>query len=181
MFYTHVPAVKRDKLDHKSEVDIFLGYSNNSKGYRVYNLETKRILVSRDVKFDEVSKWNWEKCQAEDNLQELNFDDEEENYDSDTDFPVKGTRSLQDVYTKCNVAALEPKRYDEAAEFENWRATIQEQMKMIEKNQTQTWRLVDRPINKNVIGVKWVYRTKLNPDGFVNKLKARLVVKGYLQ
>ena len=51
---------------------------------------------------------------------------------------------------------------------------------MIEKNQTQTWRLVDRPINKNVIGVKWVYRTKLNPDGFVNKLKARLVVKGYL-
>lgn len=136
MFYTHVPAVKRDKLDHKSEVDIFLGYSNNSKGYRVYNLETKRILVSRDVKFDEVSKWNWEKCQAEDNLQELNFDDEEENYDSDTDFPMRGTRSLKDVYARCNVAALEPKRYDEAAEFENWRATMQEEMKMIEKNQT---------------------------------------------
>ena len=66
----------------------------------------------------------------------LNIDDEVENYDSDTDFPMRGTRSLKDVYARCNVAALEPKRYDEAAEFENWRATMQEEMKMIEKNQT---------------------------------------------
>ena len=50
---------------------------------------------------------------------------------------------------------------------------------MIEKN--ETWVLVDRPKNKNVIGVKWVYKTKLNPDGSINKLKARLVVKGYTQ
>nr|KYP63279.1 Copia protein [Cajanus cajan] len=40
--YTHVPHVKSDKLDHKCEVGIFLGYNINSKGYRVYNLETKK-------------------------------------------------------------------------------------------------------------------------------------------
>jgi hypothetical protein len=57
--------VKRDKLETKSVVGIFLGYSSNSKGYRIYNLETKKILVTRDVKFDEFSKWNWEKNQAE--------------------------------------------------------------------------------------------------------------------
>ena len=50
---------------------------------------------------------------------------------------------------------------------------------MIEKN--QTWELVDRPQHKKVIGVKWIYRTKLNYDGSVNKHKARLVVKGYVQ
>ncbi|GKV50056.1 hypothetical protein SLEP1_g56772 [Rubroshorea leprosula] len=35
--------------------------------------------------------------------------------------------------------------------------------------------------NKKVIGVKWVYKVKLNPDGSINKHKARLVVKGYSQ
>nr|KYP62375.1 Retrovirus-related Pol polyprotein from transposon TNT 1-94 [Cajanus cajan] len=56
---------------------------------------------------------------------------------------------------------------------------MEEELKMIEKN--QTWQLVDRPSHKKAIGVKWVYRTKFNPDGSVNKYKARLVVKGYAQ
>ena len=29
--------------------------------------------------------------------------------------------------------------------------------------------------------MEWVYRTKLNADGFVNKYNGRLVVKGYAQ
>ena len=50
---------------------------------------------------------------------------------------------------------------------------------MIEKN--KTWELVDRPQERKVIGVKWVFKTKLNVDGSINKYKARLVVKGYAQ
>ncbi|CAL9024593.1 unnamed protein product, partial [Prunus brigantina] len=49
---------------------------------------------------------------------------------------------------------------------------------MIEKN--GTWELVDRPTKKPVIGVKWVYKTKLNLDGSVQKNKARIVAKGTL-
>jgi len=37
------------------------------------------------------------------------------------------------------------------------------------------------PKDRKVIGVKWVFKTKFNPDGSVNKHKARLVVKGYAQ
>jgi len=50
---------------------------------------------------------------------------------------------------------------------------------MIEKN--ETWILVDRPIHKKVIGVKWIFKTKLNANGNINKYKARLVVKWYSQ
>ena len=54
---------------------------------------------------------------------------------------------------------------------------MQEEFNMIEKN--QTWKLVQRPQDRKVIGVKWVYRTKLNANGSINKHKARLVVKGF--
>ena len=153
--------MKRDKLDKKSELVIFLGYGSNSKGYRMYNLETKKILINRDVKFDEFSKWNWEKCQAEGsskglledhNLQDQSDEGDEENYDSDDDFPTRGTRTLEDIYARCNVATLEPTRYDEVAESESWKAAMEEKMNMTKKN--KTWLLVDRPSDKKVIGVK---------------------------
>jgi hypothetical protein len=41
--------------------------------------------------------------------------------------------------------------------------------------------LVDRPVHKKVIGVKWIFKTKLNAYENINKHKARLVVKDYSQ
>lgn len=51
--------------------------------------------------------------------------------------------------------------------------------KAIEKN--HTWKLIDAPSEVKVIGVTWVYRTKLDENGIFNKCKARLVAKGYAQ
>lgn len=42
-----------------------------------------------------------------------------------------------------------------------------------EKN--QTWKLVKTTVDKKVIGVKLVFKTKLNVDGSVNNYKARHV------
>lgn len=47
--YIHVPDHKRGKLDNKAVKGVFLGYSSQSKGYRVHNLETESIAVSRDI------------------------------------------------------------------------------------------------------------------------------------
>ena len=41
--------------------------------------------------------------------------------------------------------------------------------------------LVDRPVHKKVIGVKWIFKIKLNAYENINKHKARLVVKDYSQ
>ncbi|KAL5582111.1 hypothetical protein UlMin_014553 [Ulmus minor] len=58
--YTHIPQEKRSKLDGKTEKGIFLGYSTQSKGYRVYSLRTKKLIISMDVQFDEDMMYNWE-------------------------------------------------------------------------------------------------------------------------
>ncbi|XP_043805248.1 uncharacterized protein LOC122721479 [Manihot esculenta] len=62
--FTYVPQIKRDKLDKKAEAGIFVGYSSVSKAYRIFQPNTRKIQISRDVHFMEDAKWNWEGDQA---------------------------------------------------------------------------------------------------------------------
>lgn len=45
----------------------------------------------------------------------------------------------------------------------------------------KTWVIVLYPTTTNIIGSKWVYRTKYKEDGSVDRLKARLVDRKYTQ
>jgi hypothetical protein len=51
------------------------------------------------------------------------------------------------------------------------------EIKAIKEN--KTWELTTLPEGVKKIRVKWVYKTKLNEKGEVDKFKARLVAKGY--
>ncbi|XP_016740232.1 uncharacterized protein [Gossypium hirsutum] len=55
----NLPKIKRDKLDKKAAAGIFIGYSTVSNAYRVFQLQTDRIIVSRDVHFVEDEQWSW--------------------------------------------------------------------------------------------------------------------------
>ena len=57
--YTHVPDSIRTKLDDKSKRCIFLGISEESKAFRMYNPITKKLIISRDVRFAEGQTWDW--------------------------------------------------------------------------------------------------------------------------
>lgn len=65
----HVPDANRRKLDDKSTECIFLGFSDESKAYRMYNKATKKIIVSRDVIFMEAPR-----------IEVKDFSNEEDNY-----------------------------------------------------------------------------------------------------
>ena len=51
--YVHINDVHRKKLDVKSKLHCFVGYSDTQKGYRLLCSNTGKILISRDVKFRE--------------------------------------------------------------------------------------------------------------------------------
>lgn len=56
---------------------------------------------------------------------------------------------------------------------------MDQEIDAIERN--NTWELTNLPSEAKKIGVKWIYKTKLNEKGEVEKYKARLVAKGYSQ
>lgn len=73
----------------------------------------------------------------------------------------------------------EPRNYGEAREVKEWIRACKEEIQSIEKN--NTWVLVDLPPGATPIGLKWIFKIKRNADGTINKYKARLVAKSYVQ
>jgi hypothetical protein len=51
--FIHVLKDKRRKLESKSHPGMFLGYSDESKAYRVWDKISKRVSITRDVLFHE--------------------------------------------------------------------------------------------------------------------------------
>jgi hypothetical protein len=48
------------KLEDRGRKMIFVGYESGSKACRAYDPITGRVLVTRDVIFDEATKWDWD-------------------------------------------------------------------------------------------------------------------------
>lgn len=61
----------------------------------------------------------------------------------------------------------------------HWKVAIEEEMRALEEN--HTLELVPRPLNTNIVGSKWIYKTKLKEYGSIEWFKARLVAQGYFQ
>ena len=79
----------------------------------------------------------------------------------------------------CLISEMESKNFDETCKNKSWINAMKKELDQIEKN--NTWELVLRPKDKNVVGTKWIFRNKMNEQGEVVRYKARLVCKGYSQ
>jgi Reverse transcriptase (RNA-dependent DNA polymerase) len=74
---------------------------------------------------------------------------------------------------------LDPTSYTQAAKHEHWRQAMAHELDALALN--NTWSLVLLSEASNVIGCKWIYKTKRKSDGSIDRYKARLVAKGYTQ
>ena len=71
------------KLENKSFCCVLLGVSEESKGYRLYDPVAKRVVVSRDVIFEEEKQWDWDMSYREQLLMDLEWGEEESGTDED--------------------------------------------------------------------------------------------------
>ena len=75
------------------------------------------------------------------------------------------------------VSANSPMSYNEALErndCDSWKEAMDREMNCLVKN--KTWKLVERPKDKKILDLKWVFTNKSD-----NRKKARLVVRGFQQ
>lgn len=170
--YAHVPDQRRTKLEDKSKKYIFIGYDEKTKGYKLLDPISKKVMVSRDVRVNEASEWDWN------NSTEVIIEVEESSIVAPTYLPTNSEttddenepiqprmRSMQDLYDStsevhliCLLADAETIAFEEAVRDEKWQAAMNEEIKAIERN--QTWELVELPNGSQPIGVKWVYKKK---------------------
>jgi hypothetical protein len=246
------------KLDAKSLKCVLLGVSEESKAYRLFNPISNKIIVSRDVVFEEDQQWCWDDTHKQNILTDLEWEanevgeqledknctegfgadaepreiinstkepelnaeqpgdaeqpedvdeshnaeqpgDADESHTSNSNILSSHGRTrrppvwMQDYASgqyfsdeeTANMTLLallsdsDPMTFEEAVKSEKWRQAMDQEMQAIERN--DTWELTVLPSGSKTIGVKWVFKTKVNENGEVDKYKARLVAKGYCQ
>ncbi|GJS61193.1 retrovirus-related pol polyprotein from transposon TNT 1-94 [Tanacetum coccineum] len=77
------------------------------------------------------------------------------------------------------VSRTEPKNIKEAMADSAWIESMQEELHQFDR--LDVWELVDRPLCKNVINLKWLWKNKRDEENTVIHNKSRLVAKGYAQ
>jgi hypothetical protein len=81
-----------DKFKSLSSDGILLGYTPDGRSYRVFNLETRTIVESRDVTFDESTPCPHDvfECASDKKMEEIIFVDEElQGFNGDEDDPLR--------------------------------------------------------------------------------------------
>ncbi|GJS33154.1 retrovirus-related pol polyprotein from transposon TNT 1-94 [Tanacetum coccineum] len=77
------------------------------------------------------------------------------------------------------MSQTEPKNIKEAMADSAWIESMQEELHQFDR--LDVWELVDRPLCKNVINLKWLWKNKRDEENTVIRNKSRLVAKGYAQ
>ncbi|GJU60964.1 putative ribonuclease H-like domain-containing protein [Tanacetum coccineum] len=274
------------KIKPKADISIFVGYSESSRGFRIYNRRTKKIMETIHVKFDELTAMASE-CNNLEPRMNCTFNDSskdsqsvpstsdldnlfgpmyEEYYptsshevsdnsaantlDNDRtssllsivvdqdDAPQILSSSKDQVVTKPNspvlnevadefvqedvayfdghiwtknhpleqvigdpskpvmtrkrlqtdaevcmyaltVSTIEPKNIKEAMLDHSWIESMQDELNQFKR--LDVWELVECPVGRNIIKVKWIWKNKTDAENTVIRNKSRLVAKGYGQ
>ncbi|RVW76784.1 Retrovirus-related Pol polyprotein from transposon TNT 1-94 [Vitis vinifera] len=118
---------------------------------------------------------------AFDNVQvSLPIIDQEVNLDPQpTDNIVQPLIAMRTLLLKNKLNNLKKISSHESSNSQKWIEAMNEEYKSMQDN--KVWELVPLPIGTKPIGCKWIFKTKRDSNGNVERYKARLVAKGFTQ
>lgn len=265
---------QKDKLEDRSIEGIMIGYSEESKGYRIWLNEARKVVTARDVKFfeetipgiksyesngkilnkqeekveipvemntkistnrassdgsmteismQETEMRNETTRSLEENTvnkklvrgagrprflrsgsrgrprkiyseREINTEDNEEANDegdvmshnenqidivSNENFENDNQDDLAAIVTSDLVGDISFREAVNGKDSEEWMKVIAEEIRNLIRN--NTWDLVNRPKNRDVVTCRTILRNKIKPDGSLERRKARVVARGFSQ
>lgn len=175
--------IHSDSISQKSQIEIETDTEENTEQNTEHIVEvpdsTQQVEnVCNDDEYETTSQHSSEPEQEPENEQNgYNLRDRSaihppQRYD---DFVLAAVTEVENLIK-------EPENYKEAINSSNkekWLEAMLSEVNSLKEN--QTWDLINLPKGRRALPCKWVFKIKTNPDGSVDKFKARLVVKGYSQ
>nr|GEU46409.1 hypothetical protein [Tanacetum cinerariifolium] len=159
------PTNDRDdlgKMKPKADIRVFIGYSKTSRGFRIYNQRTKKIMETIHVKFDELTAMACEHDCLEPELQRFN------NINSSAEPMITPSKEdLDHLFGPMFEEYFDP----------SWIESMQDELNQFER--LYVWELIPRPEGKNIFALKWLWKNKCDAENIVVRNKTRLVAKGY--
>nr|GFA06434.1 retrovirus-related Pol polyprotein from transposon TNT 1-94 [Tanacetum cinerariifolium] len=200
-----------DKMKEKGDECIFVGYSTQLRAYRVFNKRTRVIMESIHVNFDELpqmtSAYNSSdpaptcatmasvqicsdpapECQTmkleHDSLSPGRKCQENVSHGDKTEPHAENDEVAEDEFINIFSTPVqdqgETSSRHEAMADSAWIESMQEELHQFDR--LDVWELVNRPLCKNVINLKWLWKNKRDKENTVIRNKSRLVAKGYEQ
>ncbi|RVW22351.1 Retrovirus-related Pol polyprotein from transposon TNT 1-94 [Vitis vinifera] len=147
------------KLDSKTVSSYFIGYAERSRGFKFY---------------DPAIRTN---SKPQENMPLRKSTRERRNAISD-DYIVY----LQECEVESGMMEDDPINFQQGMKSSNsqkWIEAMNEEYKSMQDN--KVWELVPLPVGTKPIGCKWIFKTKRDSNGNVERYKARLVAKGFTQ
>ena len=191
MAYAHIPDCQRNKLSKKAEKFRLVGYSLTSKGYRLLDEKTTKVVISRDVVFNENDFCMIDVKEDASIPIDIDVQDEISTDSDENDIEERRQSTRQrhppirygtDEYVDAAIFEPEPEEpesIEEALADEDWTAAANAEYESLMEN--NTWELVSLPEGRKPIECKWIFKVKRGSNGEVNRYKARLVAKGFAQ
>ena len=77
--------------------------------------------------------------------------------------------SIDEVHLVCLLVDAENISFEEAVRDTKWQTAMDEEIKAIHRN--NTWEVIELPKGSQPIGVKWVFKKKMNAHGEIERYK----------